>query len=260
MSEYLLFQLWGPMASWGGIAIGEERTIEPAPTKSALIGIVAAALGIPRSDESHQAKLAAGYLVGVRVDRAGTLLRDFHTAQVPSEIAVRRRPARMRREEIEALEERVRDVGSSEGTIVSYREYWMGGAWTIALAARSGAPFDLRSVAAALHRPRFAPYLGRRSCPLGLPIEAAVIEAPDVLTAFQKVPPLVPERISGKPGGERDRGSRFDVFLDEDLAVPSAARAKLVRWDQPLSRHRWQFAPRVVVECDWELEAPDVLQ
>ena len=51
----------------------------------------------------------------------------FHTAQVPSEIAVQAidphgRVAR----KIEALEERVRDVGSSEGTIVSYREYWMG--------------------------------------------------------------------------------------------------------------------------------------
>jgi CRISPR system Cascade subunit CasD len=50
MMEYLLFRLYGPLASWGEIAVGESRHTATYPGKSALLGLLAAALGIRRDD------------------------------------------------------------------------------------------------------------------------------------------------------------------------------------------------------------------
>ena len=46
MAEFLLFQLYGPMASWGEAAAGEVRHTASWPTRSALTGLLGAALGI----------------------------------------------------------------------------------------------------------------------------------------------------------------------------------------------------------------------
>lgn len=81
--DLLLFRLYGPLASWGEIAVGESRHSANYPSKSAILGLVGAALGIERSDEAQQAGLQQGYQVAVEVFSTGQLLRDYHTAQVP---------------------------------------------------------------------------------------------------------------------------------------------------------------------------------
>ena len=43
MSQYLVFQLHGPMASWGVDAPGEVRHSHELPSRSALLGLLAAA-------------------------------------------------------------------------------------------------------------------------------------------------------------------------------------------------------------------------
>lgn len=47
MSQYLIFQLHGPMASWGVDAPGEVRHTHELPSRSALLGLLAAGVGIP---------------------------------------------------------------------------------------------------------------------------------------------------------------------------------------------------------------------
>ncbi|MEN6396285.1 MAG: type I-E CRISPR-associated protein Cas5/CasD, partial [Methanoregula sp.] len=83
MQEFLIFRLYGSMASWGDIAVGEFRPTFDHPTKSAVMGLIAAAMGIRRDEEERQRELAAGYLMAIRIDGPGVLLRDYHTAQVP---------------------------------------------------------------------------------------------------------------------------------------------------------------------------------
>ncbi|PAP57596.1 type I-E CRISPR-associated protein Cas5/CasD, partial [Salmonella enterica subsp. enterica serovar Braenderup] len=53
MSQYLVFQLHGPMASWGVDAPGEVRHSQAQPSRSALLGLLAAALGIRRDEEAR---------------------------------------------------------------------------------------------------------------------------------------------------------------------------------------------------------------
>jgi CRISPR system Cascade subunit CasD len=75
----VLIRLEGPMQSWGTQGRFSIRDTDTEPSKSGVLGLVAAALGMPRHDDTMLAQLAA-LEMAVRVDREGTLLRDYHTA------------------------------------------------------------------------------------------------------------------------------------------------------------------------------------
>ena len=60
MTDFLIFQLQGPMAAWGEVAVGEDRGSRDDPGVSALSGLLAAALGVDRADEASHAALARG--------------------------------------------------------------------------------------------------------------------------------------------------------------------------------------------------------
>lgn len=75
----LLLPLAGPMQSWGTRSRFDDRDTEAEPSKSGVLGLCAAALGIDRAEPvSHLSALA----FGVRVDRPGILMHDYHTAQL----------------------------------------------------------------------------------------------------------------------------------------------------------------------------------
>src|ERR1700704_1897677 len=73
-------RLAGPLQSWGSGSRFVRRSTDSAPTKSGIIGLVAAAKGIRRTDPLEQ---LLGLRLGVRVDQPGQLLRDFQTARRP---------------------------------------------------------------------------------------------------------------------------------------------------------------------------------
>lgn len=77
MSSVLVLRLAGPMQSWGSSSRFTRRSTEAFPTKSALVGLLAAAQGRRRSDPIED---LAELRFAVRVDQPGQLLRDFHTA------------------------------------------------------------------------------------------------------------------------------------------------------------------------------------
>ena len=75
----LLLRLAGPMQSWGVQSRFSVRDTGLEPSKSGVLGLVCAAMGIDRNDDETLAPLAA-FRMGVRVDREGNLSRDYHTA------------------------------------------------------------------------------------------------------------------------------------------------------------------------------------
>ena len=81
--QFLVFQLQASLAAWGDVAVGEFRGSRDAPGASALVGLLGAALGVTRDDESAHAALRDGCLFAVGTVAGGHLLRDYHTAQVP---------------------------------------------------------------------------------------------------------------------------------------------------------------------------------
>ena len=75
----LLLRLAAPLQSWGADSKFETRKTNREPTKSGVIGLLAAALGLRRDDAAGLARLN-GLHFAVRADREGSLLVDFHTA------------------------------------------------------------------------------------------------------------------------------------------------------------------------------------
>lgn len=76
----LLLRLSGAMQSWGVQSRFGVRDTGLEPSKSGVLGLACAALGIPRSDDASLAQLAQ-LRMGARVDREGALKVDYHTAQ-----------------------------------------------------------------------------------------------------------------------------------------------------------------------------------
>ncbi|MFF4557722.1 type I-E CRISPR-associated protein Cas5/CasD [Streptomyces sp. NPDC001422] len=72
----LLLRLAGPLQSWGLTSRFGRRDTHSRPTKSGVIGLCAAALGLHREEPLGE---LAEVLFGVRADRPGTPLRDYHT-------------------------------------------------------------------------------------------------------------------------------------------------------------------------------------
>lgn len=125
----LLLRLAAPLQAWGSDAKFERRGTERAPTKSGVIGMLAAALG-RRRDESVEDLLQLKF--GVRVDQEGELLRDFHTA---------------RRDKL---------------AYVTHRYYLTD---AVFLAGFEGEEHLLELLEEAVHHPAYPLFLGRRSCP-----------------------------------------------------------------------------------------------
>ena len=235
MSMFLLFRLYGPMAAWGEIAVGERRHVQSYPSKSAIMGLVAAALGIRRDQETDHVELVESLGMAVKVDSRGQPLEDYHTAQVPKASHCKGRVFASRRDEL--------NVTDDLNTILSRRDYRTDALATVALWAKvKQPPYTLDVLAKALHQPRFSLYLGRKSCPLALPLQAQVVQAETLLQAFQTDcfahwPTLQPVYALQK---------NPELFWEEDntIQVGVDAQQKNIRRDTPHSRKRWQFANR----------------
>jgi CRISPR system Cascade subunit CasD len=231
MTEFLTFALAAPLAAMGEIAIGERRGSWDRPGRSAILGLIAACLGLDREDEEAHAALEKGYGLALRVQHVGPLLPDYHTAQVPP---VRRgRRFSTRAEELKATDLE---------TILSRRDYRADVLALAALWSRPGARWPLLEIEAAVHAPQYVPYFGRKSCPLMLPLAPERTEAADPVAALAM-------RANGGPEPERQllrlRGASVVTMTaadarDFDLPIQ---RVELRR-DAVASRRRWQFALR----------------
>jgi len=234
MREFLIFRLYGMMASWGDIAVGESRPTFDRPSKSAVMGLIAAAMGIRREEEVRQRELASGYRMAVRIDSPGILLRDYHTIQVPSagkddenyHFATRKDELAVAKDEL--------------NTILSSRDYRCDAVYTICLWDRTTAPpYPVAAIKSRLENPAFVLYLGRKSCPLALPVRAQIVMAENLAEAFEAVrfpdDPFIAHLLP-----------RNDIRIawEGDEKTGFEQEHTVMRRDDPSSRKRWQFLDR----------------
>lgn len=243
MRDHLVFTLWAPLAAMGEIAVGERRTGFDRPAKSAVLGLLAAALGIERDAEATHLRIAEGYGLAIRVAVVGSILIDYHTAQVPP--AKKGRRWATRRSEL---------ANAELGTVLSKREYRESPHFTLAVWANDSAPHALDHLANALRRPRFTLYFGRKACPLGLPPAPRIVAAENLADAFRHYDEMqsIDERRVIQHMGSQDRIGRIYAEVEEQDRLGPGLRANRIerRRDVPLSRRRWQFGLReeLVVE------------
>lgn len=246
MKDYLIFRLYGPMASWGDIAVGSYRPTFDHPSKSAIFGLLAAALGIRRDEEEKQLELASGYNYGVLINTAGTLLRDYHTSQVPSAgTGKKKKSFATRKEELAVPKDEL-------NTILSTRDYYCDGIYTAIISSSTGnPPYPLETLVKALKEPVFSMYLGRKSCPLSLPIDPIIISASNMEEAFKKVE-FKDSSFVGKL-----HSSSVCRFYWDDSEEDLSHEHTISRRDAILNRKRWQFADRreYYSMVDWRKDA-----
>ncbi|MDX3077862.1 type I-E CRISPR-associated protein Cas5/CasD [Streptomyces sp. MI02-7b] len=176
----LLLRLAGPLMAFGEHALFHYRDTAPFPTRSALIGMLAAAAGRPRShalDPHHDLPGAPSYTdlaLTIRVDRPGTRYTDFHTAG-----GGRPRGAGLRTSDGNYRAQK-------KSTLVTHRIYLADAAFTVAV---EGPDPLLQHIADTLEHPHWAPYLGRRNC---VPDEPLVLRShtPDPIGQLLRQVPL----------------------------------------------------------------------
>jgi len=239
MPDFLVFQLYGALASWGDIAVGEHRPSLGHPTKSAITGLLAAALGVERTDEAKQAQLAQSYGTAVCVQAAGELLRDYHTVQVPGG----KRQYATRRDEL--LTDKL-----NLNTILSQRDYRTDAVYQVALWRISEqAPQTLETLKHCLEQPVFNLYLGRKSCPISLPLQPILFSNVTLKQAFDQYPL---DKANDKNNGFLTAlmaSSRAVSYYWEQGKLSDSERGMSAsmtypRRDQVSSRKRWQFSNR----------------
>jgi CRISPR system Cascade subunit CasD len=248
MPEAVAFTLFASLAAMGDVAVGERRGGFDRPARSAVLGLVAAALGIARDDGAGHAALDASYLLALRVLAHGDLLRDYHTVQAPPA----RRNARWATRRA-ALDRPRRELQ----TLISLRDYRTAPAVDVALIVRPGASPEISParIAEALRRPAFTLFFGRKACPLALPPGALACDCPslgDIFAALDanRTEPAwqVLHRLHAAP-------ETATVFADLDLTERGGSGLDMLRpayrlrrierrRDRALDRRRWQFELR----------------
>lgn len=225
LHDYLAFRLWGPTASWGSIAVGEHRHTWTRPSRSAILGLIAAGLGYERRDQNAHAALEQGLGVAVRVDSAGRPLRDYHTTQSPSQEGKRRWLSRY--DEIRKAK--------SLNTILSERTYLIEQSVVVMLWLRlQSTTATLPEIAASLEKPRFTLYLGRKASPLGIPLRPVLIPGAETLAyAFAAFDTRERETTkvwkSNYDANAVAAGRRSRKWLVPDL-IPPAGKGAAVVW------------------------------
>jgi CRISPR system Cascade subunit CasD len=191
----LVLQLAGPLQSRGSAAHYARRTTEAAPTKSGVLGLLAAAQGRERTSDLTD---LAALRFGVRIDQPGSRLRDYQTAG---------------------------HFDTGKSMPVSERFYW---ADAVFVAAVEGEDTTIQQLHRALRAPHFLPYLGRRSCPPSQPVELGIRHD----QSLEEVLRSEPWRASAWNQRRHEGGNvELEVVLE---ATPEDAPADQLR-DQPLS-------------------------
>lgn len=140
----LLLRLVGPMQSWGTTSRFTQRDTRNEPSKSGVIGLLAAALGIPRENWSDLEPLTR-FAMGVRHDRPGVPKRDYQTAACAATDDIIRANGELKR----------------EGGVVSERFYLADAAFLVGL--ESTDRNLLESAHRALRNPVWPLFLGRKA-------------------------------------------------------------------------------------------------
>lgn len=173
MRRFLILKLQGPLQAWGAHTYEDFRPTMGFPSRSGLLGLLGACLGIERDDSDSLLSLARSVHFAVRVDGRFTHLSDFHTVMDARKVGGKVNPY----------------------PVVSRREYLMpvdiGAGFTVAVwEAEEAAEISLRKLVQAIARPVFTPYLGRRSCPLARPLYETEVGAASAADALALIPPV----------------------------------------------------------------------
>jgi len=193
------------MQSWGYRSRFDYRDTTLEPTRSGVIGLICAAMGIARGEDISRFEEIR---MGVRVDREGRPERDYHTAL-----------------------DVIKADGSGTGTVVSRRDYLADAIFTVGLESKNKEL--LEEIARALRHPQWTLFLGRKAfCLTENPLSASV---PAI------APMCLEAALEGAAYSPRCKPHSGELHCRVVLESPIGERTQ---YDWPLCFHERRFKPR----------------
>lgn len=214
--RFLKFTLSAPLQSWGEDARWDQRTTSAIPTKSAIIGMIGCCFGLPRGDERLR-QLNSSLRMAVRADQPGRIMTDYHTVQGTNGVFLN-------------AEGKPRSGGN---TIITPKQYLQNARFTVFV---WGADKVLEQCYQAMRHPKWAVYLGRKSCVPAVPVYPQWIEAEtpqDAVARFSKdeqalCGPFVQVEMDAQANEPLLQGER--LINRRDCLIRSDRNEYAIRW------------------------------
>lgn len=162
--EFLVLKLQGLMMSFGEGDHWDVRGTSHFPTKSFIVGLIAAGLGKDRSETNIIRKISSGISVACLEEKHPEFLRDYHTI----------------------LDTMLADAKMNENAVISPRHYLADGVFIVLIGIKNTLIKEM--LLESLQNPVWPPYLGRKSCIPSAPIfNGEIINAKNDYEAFKQI-------------------------------------------------------------------------
>lgn len=215
----ILLKFAGPLQSWGTDSNFETRHTDTHPSKSAVIGLLAASLGLRRDNQDICRLNELSY--AVRVDQEGTLIRDYHTAH------------------------QYKPNGDLKRTYVTNRYYISDAVFVAAVSHEDSAWIE--SIAQALKSSYFQPFLGRRSIPLTADFYMGIFDG-GIIDVLSKYPWQASKWYQNR---SREKISSLFIYADGHLGAKDRyfiRKDKVVSFSQ--QERKFGFRTEIVLKAD----------
>lgn len=212
----IILKFSGPLQSWGINSNFETRDTARYPTKSAVIGMIASALGYRREEQEKISELNQ-LSFGVRVEQQGTLLRDFHIAR------------------------------STKQSYVTNRYYLQDAVFLVMISHQDSKYIE--TIEKALKHPVFPLYMGRRSAPVNSDFFVDCIEAD--LCSIIKSYPWQASKWYMKRNQNKNKiilDAFVDVNLINDFSQPIYTKDEVLSFDIRNRRHGFRAVKAIGIE------------
>ena len=226
----LAIHLDAPMQSWGTSSRFQYRETDAYPGKSAIIGLIAAAMGIDKhapDEATHIARLATLRLTAIRIPKNNNVQRltDFHTIGGGYD---KKGPPH------EKLSIPKKASGAPFGTVITRRSYLTDAAFAAIL---EGEQTLLETIQSALLDPVWGVWFGRKTCIPAAPLSPILAPTPReaLATLLQKLG-RNPADLDTLEGVAEDHGPGTWFQMDQPVAfgqhhgeVPAPDHSRPVR-------------------------------
>ena len=208
IAKHLALLLDAPLQSWGHQSRFDQRTSLAYPTRSAMIGLLAAAMGIDRQDTKGLQEFSDLEMTSYTFCQ-GPLLEDFHT--IGGGWDKKKNPQHL----VVKFDGKPGNKGKPGDTVVSRRQYLQETCFGVILKAPAGLA---EKIAAALANPRWGIWLGRKSCIPASPVLQGIFatheEALESLASHERLVGKKPLRVV-REVADFDQGT--DTLMDNPL-------------------------------------------
>lgn len=225
----LVLRLSGPLQSWGIDSQYNRRNTFREPTKSGVVGLLAAAQGRHRGDPIED---LVGLTMAVRTDEPGSVLRDYHTVSNLHGTQLLSAATNTKGHQVPS---------KGKWTAVTQRMYLQDATFVVGV---SGDTDLLVELAARIVRPAFPLALGRRACvptqpliltPCPAEVPPSALWSGDPMTVLASVPWQL-SLHRRRTLADRYPGGRVDLPVTIDTAEGGDALIDMPRSFDPRKR------------------------